>query len=138
MSGSDHGPDGQGQHGRFNYDQRRRLHAAQQHAVARRLEADGFEPILEMSRPDPGARPRAARDLRWEVTMNIKLSARSLTAALFATVLIGGLCGRAGAATAISTCGTLSSAGNYYLTSNLTATGDCLVIAAANGAIDMK
>jgi hypothetical protein len=70
--------------------------------------------------------------------MNIKLSARALTAALFATVLIGGLCGRAGAATAISACGTLSSAGNYYLTSNLTATGDCLVIAAANVAIDMK
>ncbi|HEY9158858.1 right-handed parallel beta-helix repeat-containing protein [Candidatus Binatus sp.] len=70
--------------------------------------------------------------------MNIKYSARRLTTALFATVLIGGLCGRARAATAISTCGPLSSAGNYYLTSNLTATGDCLVIAAANVAIDMK
>jgi hypothetical protein len=70
--------------------------------------------------------------------MNIKLSARRLTTALFAMLLIGGLCGRASAATGISACGTLSSAGNYFLTSNLTATGDCLVIAAANVAIDMK
>jgi len=70
--------------------------------------------------------------------MNIKLSARELTAALFAMLLIGGLCGRASAATAISACGTLSPAGNYFLTSNLTATGNCLVIGAPNIAIDMK
>src|SRR5208282_3723661 len=95
MSGSDHGPDGQEQHGWFTYDQRRHMYGAQQHAVARRLEPDGFEPILEMSRPDLGVRPRIARDLRSEVTMNIKLSARELTAALFAMLLVGGLCGRA-------------------------------------------
>ncbi len=70
--------------------------------------------------------------------MNIKYSARGLAAALFAMLLIGGLCGRARAATAISACGTLSSAGNYFLTGNLTATGNCLVIAAANVAIDLK
>ncbi len=70
--------------------------------------------------------------------MNIKYSAQRLTTALFAMLLIGGMCGRASAATAISACGTLSSAGSYYLTSNLTATGDCLVIAAPNVAIDMK
>jgi|GEM_PF-2224807 len=70
--------------------------------------------------------------------MNIKLSARELTAALFAMLLVGGFCGRARAATGISACGTLSSTGNYFLTSNLTATGDCLVIHASNVAIDMK
>jgi len=70
--------------------------------------------------------------------MNIKLSARELTAALFAMLLIGGLCGPARADTPISACGTLSSPGNYFLTSNLTATGDCLVIAANNVAIDLK
>ncbi len=70
--------------------------------------------------------------------MNIKYSAQRLTTALFAMLLIGGLCGRAHADTAISACGPLSSAGNYFLTGNLTATGDCLVIAADNVAIDMK
>lgn len=70
--------------------------------------------------------------------MNIKLSARELTAALFAMLLIGGLCARASADTAVSTCGTLSAPGNYFLTTNLSATGDCLVIAADNVAIDLK
>ena len=72
--------------------------------------------------------------------MNIKLSARGLTAALFTMLLIGGLCGRASAAapTPITACGTLSSPGNYVLTGNLTASGDCLVIAADNVAIDLK
>ena len=72
--------------------------------------------------------------------MNIKLSARAFTAALFTMLLIGGLCGRAGAiiTNPISACGTLSSPGAYFLTGNLSATGDCLVIAADNVAIDMK
>jgi hypothetical protein len=70
--------------------------------------------------------------------MNIKLSAREIIAALFAIMLIGGLGGRASADVAVSTCGTLSSPGNYFLTRNLTAAGDCLVIAADNVAIDMK
>jgi Right handed beta helix region len=70
--------------------------------------------------------------------MNIELSARRLTAALFAMLLIGGLCGRANAQTAVSACGSLSAPGNYFLTGNLSATGDCLVIAADNVAIDMK
>src|SRR5258708_5375330 len=70
--------------------------------------------------------------------MNIKLSARRFTAALFAMLLIGGLCGSAGAQTAVSSCQTLSVPGNYFLTKNLTASGDCLVIAAPNVAIDLK
>ena len=72
--------------------------------------------------------------------MNIKLSAWGLTAALFTMLLIGGLCGRAGAVITnpISACGTLSSPGVYFLTGNLSATGDCLVIAADNVAIDLK
>jgi hypothetical protein len=73
-----------------------------------------------------------------EGTMKIKLSARSLAAALFAMLLIGGFCGLAGAAQAVSSCQTLSAPGNYFLTQNLTATGDCLVIAASNVAIDLK
>ena len=70
--------------------------------------------------------------------MNLKLSARALAAALFAMLLVAGLCGRAAADTAVSACGTLSAAGNYFLTANLTATSDCLVIAADNVAIDLK
>jgi hypothetical protein len=71
--------------------------------------------------------------------MNIELSARRLTAALFAILLIGGFCARANAAaTAVSACGSLSAPGNYFLTGNLSTTGDCLVIAADNVAIDMK
>lgn len=71
--------------------------------------------------------------------MNIKLSAREIIAALFAMLLIGGFGGRASAAaTAVSTCETLSSPGNYFLTRNLTAAGDCLVIAADNVAIDLN
>jgi hypothetical protein len=70
--------------------------------------------------------------------MNIKLSALRFTAPLFAMLLIGGLCGSAGAATAVSSCQTLSAPGNYFLTKNLTASGDCLVIAADNVAIDLK
>jgi hypothetical protein len=71
--------------------------------------------------------------------MNIELSSRNFTAALFAISLIAGFCARASAAsTPVSACGTLSTAGNYLLTTNLTATGSCLVIAAANVAIDMN
>ena len=70
--------------------------------------------------------------------MNIKLSAREITAALFTILLTCGLCAHASAATAVSTCGTLSSPGNYFLTKNLSASGDCLVIAADNVAIDMR
>ena len=70
--------------------------------------------------------------------MNIELSARRLTTALFATLLVVGLGGRASAQTAVSACQTLSVAGNYFLTKNLKASGDCLVIAAANVAIDLK
>ena len=69
--------------------------------------------------------------------MNLKLSARAL-AALFAMLLFGGFCGHAGADTSVSACGTLSTPGNYVLSANLTATGDCLVIAANNVAIDLK
>jgi hypothetical protein len=55
-------------------------------------------------------------------------------------LLVGGLCGRAGAiiTNPISACGTLSSPGNYFLTNNLSAAGDCLVIGASNVAIDLK
>src|ERR1700730_11418989 len=114
------------------------MHAIEQHAQLMPL-GQAFQPMLEISRPDPDPRSHVARDCRREVTMNIKLSARILTAALFAMLLIGGLGGRASAqATAISTCGTLSAPGNYFLTRNLTATGDCLVIAADNVAIDLK
>ena len=70
--------------------------------------------------------------------MNIELSARRITAALFTMLLIGGLCGGARAATAVSTCQTLSAPGNYFLTANLTASGDCLVIGADNVGIDLK
>jgi hypothetical protein len=71
--------------------------------------------------------------------MNIKFSARDLAAAIFAILLVGGLCADARAAsTPVSSCGTLTPAGNYVLTKNLTATGDCLVIAAANVAIDLN
>jgi hypothetical protein len=70
--------------------------------------------------------------------MNIKLSARRITTALFAMLLTCGLCARASAATAVSACGTLASPGNYFLTKNLSATGDCLVIGADNVAIDLK
>ena len=70
--------------------------------------------------------------------MNFKVFARELTAALFAMLLIGGLCGRARAGTPISACGMLSAPGNYFLTSNLTATSDCIVIAASNVGIDLK
>lgn len=71
--------------------------------------------------------------------MNIKFSARDLASATFAILLIAGLCADARAAsTPVSSCGTLSPAGNYILTKNLTATGNCLVIAAANVAIDMN
>jgi hypothetical protein len=71
--------------------------------------------------------------------MNIKFSARVLAPALFAIFLIVGLCARASAAsTPVSSCGTLSQAGNYVLTKNLTAIGDCLVIAAPNVAIDLN
>src|SRR5258708_29496292 len=76
--------------------------------------------------------------LREGVSMNIKASARRFTAALFAMLLIGGLCGSAGAQTAVSSCQTLSVPGNYFLTKNLAASGDCLVIAAPNVAIDLK
>src|SRR5260370_40711347 len=109
------------------------MHATQQQAAVRPL-GHADEPMLEIYRPDPDVRPHLARDLRWEVTMNIKLTARQFTAALFAILLIGGLCGRASAAapTPIAACGTLSSPGNSFLTSNLTAAGACLVIAAAN------
>ena len=70
--------------------------------------------------------------------MNFKFPARGLTAALAAMLVIGGLCGRARADTPISACGPLALAGNYFLTSNLTATGDCIVIAASNVGIDLK
>jgi hypothetical protein len=69
--------------------------------------------------------------------MIIKFSAWRLMTALFATLMIGAFCGRASADTAVSACGTLSMPGNYFLTANLTATGDCLVIGADNIAIDM-
>ena len=73
-----------------------------------------------------------------EGTMNIELSARRLTVALFTLLMIGGLCGHASAQTAVSSCQTLSASGNYFLTSNLSTTGSCLVIAAPNVAIDLK
>jgi Right handed beta helix region len=70
--------------------------------------------------------------------MNIEFLVRRLTAALFAMLLIGGLCGRASADTAVSSCQTLSAPGNYFLTANLSSVGDCLVIGADNVAIDLK
>ena len=87
----------------------------------------------------PTSRLAAARisDSRVEGTMITKLSARGLSAALFSILMIAGLCTRARAATSVSTCGTLSSPGSYVLSNNLSATGDCLVIAADNVAIDL-
>ncbi len=74
--------------------------------------------------------------------MNIKFSARDLASALFAILLIVvldfGADARVAASTPVSSCGTLSPAGNYVLTKNLTASGDCLVIGAPNVAIDMN
>ena len=70
--------------------------------------------------------------------MKIEFSARRITAALFTMLLIGGLCGAAGAQTGVSSCQTLAAPGNYFLMNNLNATGDCLVIGAANVAIDLK
>ena len=40
--------------------------------------------------------------------------------------------------TPISACGTISSAGNYVLTTNLTASGDCITITANNVNIDLR
>jgi hypothetical protein len=42
------------------------------------------------------------------------------------------------AATAVSACGTLSAAGNYFLTKNLTATGTCIVIGSEGVSLDMR
>ncbi len=70
--------------------------------------------------------------------MNIEFSVRRITAALFTMLLIGGLCGAAGAQTGVSSCQTLSAPGNYFLMNNLSASGDCLVIGADNVAIDLK
>lgn len=51
----------------------------------------------------------------------------------------GGTCTQLNTAqTAVSACGTLSSSGSYFLTKNLTATGNCLMLGASNIAIDMK
>jgi len=94
--------------------------------------------MLEISIRDPRLRVRIAADLPREGTMNIEFSARRIVAALFTMLLIVGLCGRAGAQTGVSSCQTLSAPGNYFLTSNLSASGDCLVIGAANVAIDLK
>src|SRR5260370_4736839 len=138
MSGSDHWPDHKKQYERSSSHLRWHMHATKQQAELTPLGRTD-EPMLGMSIPDPDARPRAARTLRWEVTVNIKWSARELTAALLAMLLIGGLCGRARADVAVSACGTLSTpATNYFLTQNLTATGNCLVIAADNVGIDLK
>jgi hypothetical protein len=84
-----------------------------------------------------GLQPRTFSDSRMEATMTFKSSARSLSAALFSILMIAGLCSGARAATSVSTCGTLSSPGSYVLSNNLNATGDCLVIAADNVAIDL-
>jgi Right handed beta helix region len=40
--------------------------------------------------------------------------------------------------TAVSSCGTLSAAGNYFLTKNLTASGTCIVIGSEGVSLDMK
>ncbi len=40
--------------------------------------------------------------------------------------------------TAVSACGTLSAAGNYFLTKNLTSTGTCIVIGSEGVSLDMK
>jgi Right handed beta helix region len=45
---------------------------------------------------------------------------------------------RASTATAVSACGTLSPAGNYFLTKDLTSTGTCIVIGDEGVALDMK
>ena len=42
------------------------------------------------------------------------------------------------AATAVSSCGTLSAAGNYFLTKNLTATSTCIVIGSEGVSLDMR
>ncbi len=40
--------------------------------------------------------------------------------------------------TAVSACGTLPSAGNYFLTKNLTSTGTCIVVGSEGVSLDMK
>lgn len=70
--------------------------------------------------------------------MNTKITAGAFAAVLLSMLLMGLLGGVASAQTAVSACQTLSSSGNYFLTTNLTATGSCLVIGADNVAIDLK
>ncbi len=40
--------------------------------------------------------------------------------------------------TAVSACGTLSAAGNYFLTKNLTSSGTCIVVGSEGVSLDMK
>ena len=40
--------------------------------------------------------------------------------------------------TGVSSCGTLSAAGNYFLTKNLTSTGTCITVASEGVSLDMK
>ena len=40
--------------------------------------------------------------------------------------------------TGVSACGTLSAAGNYFLTRNLTSTGTCIVVGSEGVSLDMK
>ena len=70
--------------------------------------------------------------------MNTKSCIGAIGAVLFSMLLIGVLGEAAHAQTAVSSCGTLSSSGNYFLTANLTASGTCLIIGADNIAIDLK
>lgn len=45
---------------------------------------------------------------------------------------------RAAGSTAIAACGTISAPGNYVVTNNLTASGNCLTLTVSNVAIDLK
>jgi hypothetical protein len=52
--------------------------------------------------------------------------------------LVGSTPARAAAPTPINACGTISTPGNFVLTKNLTASGDCLTLTSSNINIDLK
>src|SRR5690349_5780864 len=66
-------------------------------------------------------------------------SARLSGLAVFGLVLLmTSAPSRAAAATSVNACQTLSAPGNYVVTSNITASGDCLTLTVSNIAIDMQ
>jgi len=61
-----------------------------------------------------------------------------VTLALGLFLLMSSTPGRASGPTAINVCGTISAPGNYAVTKNLTASGDCLVLTVNNIALDLQ